>query len=412
MNNCENITLRGLGCEFISGFAFKSSDYSNKGVPLIKIGNIQNRIVKIDLNGNFISTENIEDKYERYFLNHNDVLIAMTGQGSVGRVGRLKLDDEIKPFLNQRVGKFICNETDLNIDFLYYVLSSKKYQEILFNIGSGSGQPNLSPNAILNVEIPKISYQIQKRIADVLSALDDKIEINNKINENLEAQAQAIFKQWFVDFEFPDKEGKPYKSNGGKFIDSELGKIPEGWKVGSIYELVDVVYGAPYKSKLFNENKEGYPLIRIRDLKTFSPFYYTEEILPTTEYINEGDIIAGMDAEFTPCIWRGETGVLNQRVCKFKSNKVCISNLFIYFHIKPHLDFLQFHKVGTTVSHMGKSDIDRINVIIPNEVTCMKYSLISNQILSKILNNSSENRRLSELRDGLLPRLMSGEVRV
>ncbi len=291
--------------------------------------------------------------------------------------------------------------------FIYYFIKTLN----LGNYSGGSAVPTLNRNHIHPIEVYfPIDIDEQKRIADVLSALDDKIEINNKINENLEAQAQAIFKQWFVDFEFPDEEGKPYKSNGGKFIDSELGEIPIGWKVGSIYELVDVIYGSPYKSKLFNEDKKGFPLIRIRDLKTFSPFYYTEETLPTTEYINEGDIIAGMDAEFTPCVWKGKTGVLNQRVCKFKSHNDCISNLFVYFHIKPHLDFLQFHKVGTTVSHMGKSDIDRINIIIPKVDICDKYAILSNRILDKILNNSKENQNLSEIRDSLLPKLMSGEV--
>ena len=108
---------------------------------------------------------------------------------------------------------------------------------------------------------------------------------------------------------------EPFK--GGKFVDSELGLIPKGWSTGTIYSYIDVIYGAPYKSALFNDKKQGLPLIRIRDLKTYTPQYYTKEVLPNTEYVECGDIIAGMDAEFIPHIWRGEKGVLNQRLCKF-----------------------------------------------------------------------------------------------
>lgn len=420
MNNCENITLRGLGCEFISGFAFKSSDYSNKGVPLIKIGNIQNRIVKIDLNGNFISTENIEDKYERYFLNHNDVLIAMTGQGSVGRVGRLKLDDEIKPFLNQRVGKFICNETDLNIDFLYYVLSSKKYQEILFNIGSGSGQPNLSPNAILNVEIPKISYQIQKRIADVLSALDDKIEINNKINENLEAQAQAIFKQWFVDFEFPDKEGKPYKSNGGKFIDSELGRIPEGWKVGRLGDIVKVIDNRG-KTPPLSEIKTEYPIIDVRALNGSSRFVDYNNCMKfvNNETYNywfrnghpkENDIListVGSLAEMK--IFTGNIGAIAQNVVALRPE---ISTYYLYQYLLNIKSDLLGYDIGSVQPSIKVTHIIKHPILIPSYYCISMFDKIIKGVSNKISNNHKEITCLSEIRDNLLPKLMSGEVRV
>ena len=144
----------------------------------------------------------------------------------------------------------------------------------------------------MSIRIPK-KLEDQRRIASILSSLDRKIELNNKINADLEEMAQAIFKNWFVDFE-------PFKD--GKFVDSELGMIPEGWKVGSPYEYAKVVYGAPYKSAKFNDNGEGLPLIRIRDLKDCNPQFYTPEILPQTEYVNMGDIVAGMDAEFVPHI--------------------------------------------------------------------------------------------------------------
>ncbi len=251
------------------------------------------------------------------------------------------------------------------------------------------------------VSIPK-SEEHQHQIAIILSALDSKIENNNKINANLEAQAQALFKSWFVDF-------TPFKDQ--PFVDSELGPIPQGWKVGKINEFVDVIYGAPYKSKLFNTQKEGLPLIRIRDLKTCSPQFYTKELLPNTELVNYGDVVAGMDAEFTPHIWLGETGLLNQRVCKFKPH-TGISPLYSMLMIKPKLEFAQNYKVGTTVSHLGKSDIDKFIVIVPPLDIVKEVSSIFDAVLNEQINLAKENQRLAALRDTLLPKLMSGEIKL
>lgn len=252
------------------------------------------------------------------------------------------------------------------------------------------------------IRIPK-KLEDQRRIASILSSLDRKIELNNKINADLEEMAQAIFKNWFVDFE-------PFKD--GKFVDSELGMIPEGWKVGSPYEYVKVVYGAPYKSAKFNDNGEGLPLIRIRDLKDCNPQFYTPEILPQTEYVNMGDIVAGMDAEFVPHIWKGNTGLLNQRVCKLMPQQTSISNLFVLYLMKPELEFVQSYKTGTTVSHLGKADIDKFVVVLPPLKVVEECSKILDSILQRIKNISAESRTLSTLRDTLLPRLMSGELEI
>lgn len=254
----------------------------------------------------------------------------------------------------------------------------------------------------MSIRIPK-KLKDQRRIVSILSSLDRKIELNNKINADLEEMAQAIFKNWFVDFE-------PFKD--GKFVDSELGMIPEGWKVGSPYEYAKVVYGAPYKSAKFNDNGEGLPLIRIRDLKDCNPQFYTPEILPQTEYVNMGDIVAGMDAEFVPHIWKGNTGLLNQRVCKLMPQQTSISNLFVLYLMKPELEFVQSYKTGTTVSHLGKADIDKFVVVLPPLEVVEECSKILDSILQRIKNISAESRTLSLLRDTLLPRLMSGEIEV
>ena len=298
----------------------------------------------------------------------------------------------------------IRNKNIVKSKYLYYFLQSDKIiSELQMLAETRSGTfPQITFNELskLSIKIPPLPEQ--DRIISILDSICKKIDINQQINDNLEEQAKALFKSWFVDFE-------PFK--GGKFVDSELGLIPKGWSTGTIYSYIDVIYGAPYKSALFNDKKQGLPLIRIRDLKTYTPQYYTKEVLPNTEYVECGDIIAGMDAEFIPHIWRGEKGVLNQRLCKFVPKYDYVSKYYIYSLVYPKLAFVQY-KVGTTVSHLGKADIDRFKVIVPPEDIIMQYSKIVNSYFAEIVKVSNENQILSSLRDTLLPKLMSGELSV
>ena len=299
-------------------------------------------------------------------------------------------------------------KTGFDNTYMYYSLIN----ENLYNLRIGSSQPLITQSTLKKVKVNLPEYSEQKAITKILSDLDEKIETNNKINKKLEEMAQAIFKQWFVDFEFPNEYGKPYKSSSGEMVESELGIIPKGWKVGSIYEVANVIYGAPFSSKKFNEDKIGLPLIRIRDLKTAKPSFYTEEKHKNATKVKTGDILVGMDAEFTSTIWRGNEGYLNQRVCMFKSNKDYLHDYFIYEIIKPYMNLMEFSKVGTTVIHLGKGDIDNMKIVIPKRDILKLFYKIIDPIYSKLIEVANENRILTDLRDTLLPKLMSGEIRV
>lgn len=275
-----------------------------------------------------------------------------------------------------------------SIKYLYYLLSSLNLNQHHI----GGAQPLMTQGIINNINIPNHRIDEQKKVASILSSLDDKIETNRRINARLEELAQALFKSWFIDF-------TPFG-----------GQMPEDWEEDSIYRYIDVIYGAPYKSQLFNEEGNGLPLIRIRDLKTFSPQFYTPEILPNTEYINAGDVVVGMDAEFEPYFWLGNKGLLNQRVCKLKSKDSTVGNSFILYLTQPQLRFVQSYKVGTTVSHLGKSDIDRFRFYYPPKQLIAQYSEIAEPILSRRISIAKETAHLAALRDALLPKLMSREL--
>ena len=355
----------------------------------------------LELNSSYEYVDEITQKQiQRYITLKGDILISIVGTiGLIAIVGGSLNGAN----LTENCVKLVKLD-NIDSEYLYYYLKSPFGQQNISRGTVGAVQAKLPIKNIqeFNINCP-VLISDQRRIASILSSLDRKIELNNKINADLEEMAQAIFKNWFVDFE-------PFKD--GKFVDSELGMIPEGWKVGSPYEYVKVVYGAPYKSAKFNDNGEGLPLIRIRDLKDCNPQFYTPEILPQTEYVNMGDIVAGMDAEFVPHIWKGKTGLLNQRVCKLMPQQTSISNLFVLYLMKPELEFVQSYKTGTTVSHLGKADIDKFVVVLPPLEVVEDCSKLLDSILQRIKNISAESRTLSLLRDTLLPRLMSGELEV
>ena len=336
------------------------------------------------------------DNSSAKWIDKNSVIVAMYG-ATAAKVAI----NTIPLTTNQACCNLSIDETKADYRFVYYWLCSH-YTE-LASLANGGAQQNLNAQQIKDFEIKLPEIQIQQKIADLLWSIDNKIICNKSINDNLEQQAQALYKSWFIDFE-------PFKD--GEFEESELGLIPKGWSTGNIYKYVNVIYGAPYKSTLFNENKEGYPLIRIRDLKTFSPQFYTTEVLPQTEYIKSGDVVAGMDAEFIPCLWQGETGVLNQRCCKFVGKDKEINNLFVLHLVKPELEYVQSYKTGTTVSHLGKADIDRFIVILPDEAIVHQFSKICRPLLDEQNKCAAEIRRLTNLRDALLPKLMSGELKI
>ena len=219
-------------------------------------------------------------------------------------------------------------------------------------------------------------------------------------NHNLEEQAQALYKSWFVDFE-------PFK--GGKFVDSELGMIPEGWRVGSIYDICDVYYGAPFNSTLFNADKKGLPLIRIRDLAKQEAGIYTEERHPKGQLTHKGDILVGMDGEFSVYIWGVENSWINQRISRF-SPKPGISHYFLTETLRPQLKAVESSEVATTVIHIGKNDYDKFVSIIPPQSVLDTFYHVSEPLFLQYVENLSFNHELSESRDVLLPQLMSGNL--
>lgn len=278
-------------------------------------------------------------------------------------------------------------------DFLYYVLADDTFFKYSMATSKGTKMPRGDKTSIMQYEVPNYEISEQRKIASILRSLDEKIELNNAINNNLFEQMQALYKAWFVDFE-------PFG-----------GVRPSNWNDMNIYAIANIIYGAPFASKLFNTDGLGKPIIRIRDLKEQAFVTFTTEEHPKGHLIQPGDIVVGMDGEFRPYIWGNEPAWLNQRVCIFESNRPQ-GKAFVLYTIKPLLNKIEQTQVATTVIHIGKKDFDAFEIVLPDEATLDSFDSITAPMIEQIVNNRLQNKRLAVLRDTLLPKLMSSELDV
>lgn len=301
--------------------------------------------------------------------------------------------------------------------FVHYLLASLDFSPF----SDKSSVPGVNRNHLHLMPVPLPPLAEQQAIAEVLGALDDKIELNRRMNTTLEELARTIFRSWFVDFDpvHAKAEGRaPFGMDADtaalfpdSFVPSELGDIPAGWTAGSVYDLSRVIYGAPFASKDFNTTGAGVPLLRIRDLTTSSPQISTEQRHPKGEMVQAGDILVGMDGEFRAYLWIGPEAWLNQRVSKFVPTPPA-NELFLKYSLEAPLNFFERSKTGTTVIHLGKADIDTMRMIRPSPGVLAAYSRIAQPFALKVVTNAQESRTLAELRDTLLPKLLSGEITV
>ena len=187
--------------------------------------------------------------------------------------------------------------------------------------------------------------------------------------------------------------------------------MPEGWRRSSIYEVADVIYGAPFSSAEFNSARRGHPLVRIRDLRVQAPDIFTTEDHPKGTMVRAGSIVVGMDGEFRAYLWCGPDAWLNQRCCTF-APKGGHAAAFVRYTIEGPLAAVEETETATTVIHLGKSDIDRFRVVLPDERIVDAFARLVSPIDARIVSAAQEARSLAAVRDALLPRLLSGELRV
>ena len=347
--------------------------------------------------------------------------LVFTQRGTLGQVALVPKNGADRYLISQSQMKVTPDPTKANALFLYYIFNSAEQQAYIVQNAITTGVPHTNLGILRNTPLRLPPLAEQKAIAAVLGALDDKIELNQRMNATLEAMARALFQSWFVDFDPVRAKLDGRKPVGldaataalfpNSFQDSVLGPIPHGWRVGSIYEIAAVIYGAPFASSLYNSEKLGKPLIRIRDLADESPAVFTTEVHPKGYLLKPGDIVVGMDGEFRAYLWAGAESWLNQRVCVF-APKPGYSAAFVRNSIFAPLAQVEATETATTVIHIGKNDIDRFTVIIPDAPVVEAFKRQCQPWYDQIVANKQQSRTLAALRDTLLPKLLSGELSV
>ena len=410
MSEFKTYTLDQL-CIVGSSKRVHLSDYVQQGIPFYR----SKEVIELSSGKNiseqlFISSEKYSEIKSKFPVpQENDVLI--TAVGTIGEILVVK-----DPNFYFKDGNLIwlrnINFEIIDIDYLYYFLKSDLFQKTIKYNNIGAVQKALTIDFLKTVKITLPSLDNQRKLISVLKSIDKKLKTNNQINQELEAMAKTLYDYWFVQFDFPDQNGKPYKSSGGKMVYNQDLKreIPEGWGVENLFDVAEVQYGYPFSTDYFNSIGEGIPVIRIRDILGNDITNYSTEEVEDKYKINVGDVLIGMDGNFHMNYWIKEDCYLNQRVVKVNSDK--LPNMVLKYQIEPFIKLREKSVSRTTVGHLSDKDLKAINVILPKEKYLSSIFDKFESILENIIINQQQNQELTQLRDWLLPMLINGQVKV
>lgn len=359
--------------------------FVDEGIKFIR-SEMLGRDKYINNSGFLFISEETHQRLRRSQLKEKDILFSMAGV-YLGKTAILRKED-VPSNTNQAVAIIRVNGTKADVEYIYYCLNHPHIVKTVNASCAQSAQPNINLKQIGEISFLTPPLGIQQRIASILSSLDDKIAVNRRICENLEAQAQALFKNWFVDF-------APFKN--GKFVESELGMIPEGWRVGRLGEVADITSGKrpPKKSKELNDEC-NIPLIGAADIMG-----YTSSILYKSPILIIGRV--------------GTHGVVQRwkDACWPSDNTLVIESQYYNFTYQQlkNIDYSSINR-GSTQPLITQTDVKNTSIIIPTRQTLEKYESIINILYDSIYRNNKESARLATLRDTLLPKLMSGQIKL
>jgi type I restriction enzyme, S subunit len=322
------------------------------------------------------------------YVNQRGIII-----GRKGSIGTVYFSEE--PFFPIDTVFFVDRVAEnTNLKFYYYFLKSIGLERL----NSDAAVPGLSRSHVHRMNFNFPSLKNQKKIAAILSAYDDLIENNSKRIKILETMAEEIYKEWFVRMRFPRYESTKNVKN-----------IPIGWRLKRLPAVAKIQYGYPFQSNRFNDQRIGTKLVRIRNIPRSQSSDYTDEIVDAKYIVNNGDLLVGMDGEFHINHWYDDRAYLVQRVCKLTP----IDSLYrgyISFAIRSPIKFYESILMGATVGHLGAKHLNSIEILMPPKTT--EYLEVFNNLIDQITDLALSNKNLSNTKDLLLSRLMSGKINV
>ena len=397
------------------GSQLHQKDYVNFGTPIITVEHLgDNRITYQNLPR---ITDKDKLRLKKYNLQVGDVVFSRVG--SVDRRA-LVTKHEVGWLFSGRCLRVRANEKKSNGAFLSYYFGQESFKKHVRQIAVGATMPSINTSILSEIVIRIPDLPTQTAIAEILSSLDDKIELNNKINQELEDLAQTLFKRWFIDFEFPNENGDPYKSSGGEMVDSELGEIPKGWGVGKLKDILNVKGGTTPSTKEPKYWGGDFHWTSPRDLSNLShPILLNTEKKITnlglrkvsSGLLPKGTLLLSSRAPIGyTAITEIETAI-NQGYIAI-NGKNGFSNIFLLFWIKQNMDLIIERANGSTFLEISKSNFLEINTVIPNEGYLNLFIGQAEVLFGQMKNVVFENQELTTLRDTLLPKLISGELQV
>ena len=403
--------------DFQEGPGILAKDFHPTGVPLLRLRNIETPNVHLD-GCNYLDPEKVEKRWPHFRLRKGDLLISTSA--SLGRVSVVS-EAAVGSIPYTGIIRFRSASPKLDHKYLRAFLSSAGFVQQAEQMATGSVIKHFGPSHLrqMAIALPSVSEQVQ--IAGIFDVLDARIALLRETNTTLEAIAQALFKSWFIDFD-PVRAKQQVLAPEGMdeataalfphdFAETDGRALPRGWRGCSIYDVAAVTYGAPFASSRFNTEGRGIGLVRIRDLKSELPGVFTEEIHPKGYLIQPGNIVVGMDGEFRAYLWGGEPSWLNQRLCVFSPINNA-SSAFVRMSIMPLLAAVEASETATTVIHLGKNDIDRFRVVMPDIPVLQAFGELVTPVYEKMVQCKQMASILASLRDTLLPRLISGQLRL
>jgi len=392
-----------------SGYAFKSKDWTEGGVPVIKITNVKKGFVSLD--GCSFVTEAVAQSAAAFELRPGDILISMTGY--IGEVARVR--DEGRMLLNQRVGKFsVKNPTRLDNDFLFYCLRDPELKSKFAAHAYGAAQPNISPSLIEQQVIPLPALPIQRRIASVLSAYDDLIKNSQRRIKILEEMARSLYREWFVNFRYPGHEFVP-------LVSSPLGEIPQGWEVKKVEDSF-VVSGGGTPSRKEPEFWDG------GKIQWYSPSDLTGAgtmfMDDSGDHITELGLAQSSARMFPPRSVMltsratiGAIAVNTEPACTNQGFITCLTNervplYFLFYWLTENVPTFQRMASGATFKEISRGVFKTIDFLHPPGNIVEQFESIATPIAETLLSLQRQIQNLRRTRDLLLPRLLSGQIDV
>ncbi|WP_127938661.1 restriction endonuclease subunit S [Staphylococcus aureus] len=385
--------------------------------PYLRIKDFNNG--NIDINNLMYISEEVFNKISNYTINKGNIFLSIVGTIGLVDVIEEELD---KSSLTENAVKIYSNdEKQLSTEFLSYYLKSTMGQHEIRIRTVGSTQPKLAITRIKDINVPMIDIKKQYKITWILSNIDKKIKLNRTIIANLEELSQTLFKRWFVDFEFPDENGAPYKANGGEMTNSELGEIPKAWRVETLEKLGSIIGGGtPSKKNKEYYTNNGIPWITPKDLSKNRNIYISHGENDISELgLNKSSakLLEKNSVLFSSRAPIGYIAINNMPVTTNQGFKSIVPNeemnpYFIYFILKNITPLIEQTASGSTFKEISAKGMKSIKIVFPSIELIKQYGNIVKKYFEEINFLENQNIKLIELRDTLLPKLMSGELEI